>query len=122
MSYDKLIANGHLATVYKSGNYAVKVFDKNISKTDVLNEALNTSRVEETGLNIPKIQEISKENNTWSITMDLIEGKTLATLMNEHPENLEHYLDKMVDLQLLIQSKTSPLLNKLKDKLIKNML
>ena len=37
--------------------------------------------------------------------------------MEEHPENLDAYMEEFVDLQLEMHGKTSPHLNKLKDKL-----
>ena len=45
--------------VYKDGNTVRKVFAPDYSKTDVLYEALNTARVEDTGLDIPKILSVS---------------------------------------------------------------
>ena len=36
--------------IYRDGDKVVKVFDANYPKADVLNEALNQARVEETGL------------------------------------------------------------------------
>ena len=39
--------------VYRDGDRAVKVFDKEFKKSDIFNEVLNQSRVEETGLDIP---------------------------------------------------------------------
>ena len=52
-----------------------------------------------------------------AIHMDLIEGKTLADLMKEDPDNMDKYLNDMVDIQLEIHSKTVPKLSKLKDKI-----
>ena len=46
--------------IYREGDYAVKQFDENYSTSDVLNEALNQARVEETGLPIPKLKEVRK--------------------------------------------------------------
>ena len=43
--------------IYKDGDKVVKVFDETFSKADVLNEALNMARVEETGLRIPQTAE-----------------------------------------------------------------
>ena len=37
--------------------------------------------------------------------------------MAEDPDNLDKYLEQFVDLQIEVQSKTCPLLNKLKDKM-----
>ena len=44
-------------------------------------------------------------------------GLLLEELMKEHPEKLDEYMEQFVDLQLEVHSKTAPLLNKLKDKL-----
>lgn len=104
-------------TVYRDGDTVLKVFSENYAKSDVLNEALNQARVEETGLKIPKILEIMKVENCWAIRTEYIPGKTLQQLMEEHPENKAEYLSMLVDLQMEVHSKESPLLNKLKDKM-----
>lgn len=121
MKLTNLISKGQKASVYRNGDNAIKVFNKETNKTDVLNEALNTTRVEETGLAIPCISEVGIEDGQWSITMNYIEGKTLSQLMKENPEKKEEYINQMVDLQLEIHSKRAPLLNKLKDKLIRQI-
>lgn len=117
MAIDKILAERKDKCIYKDGNYTVKVFDNSYPKADVLNEALNQARVEETGLNIPKINAVSVVDGKWAITLDFIEGKTLQQLMDENPEKIDEYLDKFVDLQLEVQSKRAPMLNKLKDKM-----
>lgn len=117
MKLDKIIAVRNNKTIYRDGNLCMKVFSEGFSKADVLNEALNQSRVEETGLNIPKIREVIVIDGKWAIVTDFIEGKTLAQLMQEHPEKKEEYLNLFVDLQIEVQSKTCPMLNKLKDKM-----
>ena len=53
MNLEKVIAVRTNKMVYRDGDKAIKIFDDNFSKSDVLNEALNQARVEETGLNIP---------------------------------------------------------------------
>ncbi|HCL01062.1 MAG TPA: aminoglycoside phosphotransferase [Lachnoclostridium phytofermentans] len=121
MKLTNLISKGQKASVYRNGDNAIKVFHKETNKTDVLNEALNTTRVEETGLAIPCISEVGIEDGQWSITMNFIEGKTLSQLIKENPEKKEEYINQMVDLQLEIHSKRAPLLNKLKDKLIRQI-
>lgn len=117
MKLDRVIAVRTSKTVYRDGDKAIKVFDEEYSKSDVLNEALNQARVEETGLNIPKISEVTKIDGKWAIVSDYIAGKTLASLMEEHPENLNEYIDLLVDIQMDIQSRKCPLLTKLKDKM-----
>ena len=54
MKLDRIIAVRNNKTVYRDGELCMKVFDENFSKADVLNEALNQARVEETGLKTPK--------------------------------------------------------------------
>lgn len=117
MSFEKVIAVRTGKTIYKDGNKAIKVFDKDYLKSDVLNEALNQARVEETGLLIPKILEVSTLDGKWAITSEFISGKTLADLMKENPEKIDEYLNTFVDLQIKVHSMKAPLLNKLKDKM-----
>ena len=117
MNLDRIIAVRTNKTVYRDGEYCVKVFDDDFSKVDVLNEALNQARVEETGLNVPKIIEVAKIDGKWAIVSEYIQGKTLARLMEENPDKKDEYLEKFVDLQIEVQSKKCPLLTKLRDKM-----
>ena len=86
MNFDRVIAVRTNKTVYRDGDKCLKVFGEDYSKADVLNEALNQARVEETGLNIPKILEVTKVENKWVIVSEFIEGKTLARLIEENPD------------------------------------
>lgn len=117
MNMDRIIAVRSKKTVYRDGDRCLKVFNEDYSKADVLNEALNQARVEETGLSIPKVLEVTVTDGKWTIVSEYIKGKNMVQLMEEHPENREKYLNQFVDLQLLVQSKTCPMLNKLKDKM-----
>ncbi|WP_369298144.1 phosphotransferase family protein [uncultured Neglectibacter sp.] len=117
MKLDKVIAVRTSKTIYRDGQYAIKVFDEEYSKADILNEALNIARVEETGISIPGVEEVTKINGKWAIVTDFVEGKTIAQLMEEHPEKKDEYLERFVDIQLEMHKKTAPRLNKLKDKM-----
>ncbi|MDD5899892.1 MAG: aminoglycoside phosphotransferase family protein [Lachnospiraceae bacterium] len=117
MKLDRVIAVRNNKTVYRDGDKCVKVFNEDYSKADVLNEALNQARIEETGLNIPKISEVTMIDGKWAIISEYINGKTLAQLMQENPEKKEEYLELFVELQLKVHATTCPLLNKLKDKM-----
>lgn len=121
MKLDRIIAVRNNKTVYRDGNLCMKVFDASYSKADILNEALNQARVEETGLAIPKIREVTVIDGKWTIVTDYIKGKTLAQLMQENPDKKDAYLEMFVDLQLQMQSKNCPLLTKLKDKMIRKI-
>lgn len=117
MKLDNVVAKRTNKTIYRDGDKCIKVFDEHYSKADVLNEALNQARIEETDLNIPKILEVTMIDGKWAIVCEFIEGKTLAQLMDENPEKKDEYLELLVDIQLNIHSKTAPLLNRLKDKM-----
>lgn len=117
MKFERVLAVRNTKTVYRDGELAIKVFNEGYSKADILNEALNQARVEETGLNIPKIHEIKKVEGKWAIITDFIPGKTLARLMEENPDKMDEYVELFVNLQLEVHGKTVPLLNKLKDKM-----
>lgn len=117
MKLEKVIAVRTSKTVYKDGDRAIKVFDEDYKKSDILNEALNQARVEETGLPIPKLLEVGVVDGKWAIASEFIKGKTLGRLMEENPDKLDEYLNLFVDIQLQIHSQKAPLLNKLKDKM-----
>ena len=81
MKLDKILAVRKGKIVYRDGAAAIKVFDESYSKSDILNEALNQARIEETGLNIPKILEVGTVDGKWALVLEYIEGKTLSELM-----------------------------------------
>ena len=117
MNLDRVIAVRNNKTIYRDGDRCIKVFGADYSKSDVLNEAVNQARIEETGLNIPKVLEVTMIDGKWAIVSEYIKGKTLAQLMEDDAENKEKYIELLVDIQMNIHSKTAPLLNKLKDKM-----
>lgn len=117
MKPENIIAKRPNKVIFRDGNRCIKLFDAEFSKADILNEALNQARVEETGLNIPKIQEVTVVEGKWAIVTEFIEGKTLAQLMEENPDKLDLYLEQFVDLQLKVHAEVCPMLNSLKDKM-----
>ncbi len=117
MNFEETIVQRDTKTVYKDNGRTIKLFVENYSKSDILNEALNHARIEETGLNVPKLLEVTKIDNRWAIIYEYIEGKTLEQLISEHPEKEEEYMKLFVDIQKEILSKRAPLLNRLKEKL-----
>ena len=117
MNLDRIIAVRNTKTIYRDGDRCIKVFNSEHSKADVLNEALNLARIEETGLNIPKVIEVMTVDNKWAIVYEFIKGKTLSQLMEENPDKKSEYISQLVDIQLEVLSKTCPMLNKLKEKM-----
>jgi len=117
MTFEKVLAERSNKTIYKDGNRVIKLFEEGYSKADILNEALNLARVEQTGLPVQNLLGVTQFDGKWAIVTEFIPGKTLQTLMDEDPAHLDEYLDTFVEIQLLVQSKTMPLLTKLKDKM-----
>ena len=122
MNVGKTIAVTNAKTVYKDGDNRIKCFSSEYSKAHVLNEALNQARLEECGLNIPKILEVTSIDGQWTIVSEFIKGNTLDQLMAENPEKKDEYLELFVNLQLNVHSKTCPQLVNLKDKLTQKIL
>ena len=52
MKFEKVLAERKDKVIYKDGDKCIKVFDESYKKSDILNEALNQARVEETGLKL----------------------------------------------------------------------
>jgi tRNA A-37 threonylcarbamoyl transferase component Bud32 len=114
---DQIIAVRATKKIYRDGDRVIKMFDECYSKADVLNEALNQARVEETGLRLPKLLEVLKIDGKWAIVSEYIKGKTLQQLMDENPEKQDEYLELFINLQMEVHSKEAPLLTLLRDKM-----
>lgn len=117
MDKGNILAVRPTKTVYKDGKKAIKIFKEGYLKSNILNEALNQSRAEEAGVDIPHLLEVTMFDNRWSIISEYKEGKTFEQLMIENPEKTDEYLERFVSLQVSVHSKSSPLLNKLRDKM-----
>lgn len=113
----EIIAERPTKKIYRDGDSILKVFVKDYPKANILNEALNQARVEETDLHIPRIIEVFNIDGQWAIRMEHIEGKTMQQLMDENPDKLEEYLKQFVQLQMDIHKRRAPLLTMLRDKM-----
>jgi len=113
----KIIAERSTKTIYSDGFKCMKVFNEEYSSSNVLNEAFNQAMAQNEGLSVPKIFEVSEKDGRWTIVSEYINGKSLAQLMDENPDNTDSYLDLFVKLQLDIHSKMCPTLKRLSDKL-----
>ena len=117
MNLDRVIAVRTNETVYRDGMQCVKVFGDGFTKADALGEALNQARVEECGLHVPKVLEVSQVDGKWALVTEYIQGKTLERLIAEEQEQKEALLVRMADLQVEMISKTCPLLSRLREEL-----
>ena len=117
MKLDRVIAVRNNKTIYRDGDRCIKIFNSGHSKADVLSEALNQARIEEIGLNVPKVLEVTVIDGKLAIVSEFIKGKTLAQLMEEEPERKSEYIELLVNVQMSVHAKTCTLLNRLKDKM-----
>ncbi|MCR5109632.1 MAG: phosphotransferase [Ruminococcus sp.] len=117
MKLETVIAERINKKIYRDGDKTIKVFDECYSKADVLNEALNHARVEETGLNIPQLYEVTTIGGKWAIVSEFIEADNLSDLIAPDPKKYDEYMEQFVDIQMEIHSKNCPLLSRLKDKM-----
>lgn len=122
MNFDRIIAVRNKKTVYHDKDDCIKLFSENYPKDDILNEALNQARIEMTDINVPKIKSVESFDGKWAIVSEYIKGKTMTELIKEQPEKKDEYLSRMVDIQVDIQSKKSPLLNRQRDKFIRKIM
>ena len=117
MSNMTVIAQRVAKTVYRDGGSVIKLMNETYPASDVLNEALNLSIVRETGFAAPKLLEVRMIEGKWAIVMEYIEGRTLAEMMNENPDDAESCLGRFVDIQLDMHSYAAPRLRHHTDKM-----
>lgn len=104
-------------SIYVSGNDSYKVFNKDYPKSDVFLEAAVTAMVEDLGLCVPTIDEITTVDEQLAYKSKIIPGKTLYQLIEENPEKTDDYLDILVSIQTQIHNHKCPQLPILKEKL-----
>lgn len=122
MKLDRIIAVRNTKTVYRDSNKCIKSFISGYSKADILNEAYNLAMIEGTGLNTPKLIEVTQIDGKWSIVTEYIKGRTLSELINKNSEKKEEYLKLFVELQMSVHEKSCPSLVRQRDILNRNII
>lgn len=113
MELKNVISKRSYKTVYAEDGKIIKLFVKGYPKTNVFNEALNQTRMEDSEINVPKVIEVVEIDGCWAFISEEIKGKTLEQLMIENPDKLDEYLDLFIDTQILMSKQNSFLLNPL---------
>lgn len=113
----KLINQRRNNTIYTDGKDAYKIFNEGYAKDQVFIEAFITSKVETLGLNVPEIKEITSINGKWAFKSPLINGQSLYDMIQTNPENIDNYLDTLIDIQISIHNNKCPGLPVQKQKL-----
>lgn len=104
-------------TVFVDGDRCFKVFESETDKATILSEALNQALVEETGLNIPRLLEVTTVGGKWTIVSQFIQGNTMSELFDQYPEKEDELMDRFIEIQMDVQSRRCPLLTKHRDKM-----
>lgn len=103
MSKEIIVERG-TKTVYREGSKIIKQFKAGYPKSAVIKEAFNHALAEESGLNVPALLEVKNTGEGWALVIEAVEGKTMAQLMAEQPENLEALMEQFVEIQSDIPS------------------
>ena len=111
------VSRSKFADVYVENGRVVKLFKEHVSKTRVLNEALNHSIIEEANINAPVLHEVSVIDGRWALIMEYIEGQTYNDLIFLNPEQKEELMAEFVDIQIEIHCTKVEGLGKLYEKL-----
>lgn len=112
-----VIAVRNRKTIYRDGDRCIKLFCENYSKADILNEACNQARIEETDIHVPKVLEVAMIDGKWAIISEYIHGRNFADIMAEHANERDKYLEQFVDIQHDILNHRCAGLNELKHKM-----
>ena len=101
--FGNLVYESKTYNIYRNGKNAYKIFNSSVKKSHVLQEAINQTLAEETSISVPKIYQVSpNQNDEWMISYEFVEGLSLNTLIDKHPEKQDMYIDYMIKLQTKI--------------------
>ncbi|MDR2646838.1 MAG: aminoglycoside phosphotransferase family protein [Oscillospiraceae bacterium] len=101
----QLIAQRLNKALYRRGEETIKLFDDCIAAPDVLSEALNQARAQQTGLPVPRLHEVTKCGGKWAIISDFIEGENMWTLM-QAARPADALMERFVELQMRVHGTT----------------
>lgn len=105
-----VIAQRRNKTIYREGDKCIKLFGEGYKKSGIFSEALNLSYAEETGLNVPKVLDITKIDGKWAIVSEFIEGTSLEELMAQSPERMDEYMELFTELHIEVTKKRCPMM------------
>lgn len=107
----KVLQKNANKTIYRDGDKVIKVYSDTYSITQVLNEALNQSKIAEAGICAPRVYEVKQFDGKFGIVMDYIEGDNLAVLIKNDKSNIDKYIDIFVSTHYKLMSNKSLNLN-----------
>ncbi|MBE6592315.1 MAG: aminoglycoside phosphotransferase [Ruminococcaceae bacterium] len=122
MNLDRVIAVRNNKTIFRDGDRCIKVFNPGHSKSEIFSEALNQARMEELGINVPKLLEVTTIDGKWGIVSEYVKGKTLAMLMEERPQDVCGHLELLAELQKGLHKRECVVLGDLKERMKRDIL
>lgn len=115
MKLEKIIAVRTAKTIFRDGDKCIKLFGEDYSKAKILSDASIHARIEESGLDIPKILEVTKAEGKWALVYEYVAGKTFDRLMDDGQERSGQLLERFVEAQLEINAVKGKGLPKLRE-------
>lgn len=101
----KLINERRNNNIFTDEKNAYKIFNEGYSKDKVFMEAFISSKIETLNLEIPVIEEITSIDGKWAFKFQNIYGQSMYEMMQKYPDNIEHYLEQLVDIQTDIHTR-----------------
>jgi aminoglycoside phosphotransferase (APT) family kinase protein len=121
MKEAQVLAKREHKTICREGDRVYKIFDDTFLKSDILKEGLNHAFIEDTGIRVPKLLEVTVIDGKWALVYEYIEGRNFADYMAAEPDKKAELLDRFVDIQLDLHSHECPGLTQMKDKMQKKI-
>ena len=98
------LGKGRTATVYKlDDKRVIKLFNKNISLDSIKKEAAIYKALNNIEL-APRFHSIERYNNKTGIVMEMVHGKSMLSLIEEHPLRVKDYAKVMAQIHYKLHS------------------
>ncbi|TSB46620.1 aminoglycoside phosphotransferase family protein [Alkalicoccobacillus porphyridii] len=121
MELGTFIAKGNTADIYSSGQHVIKLFHEGLSESYTFYEANKQRSAYLEGLPVPEIIDIKVINGKQAIIMEHIDGTTLGDLYINNSHDAKRYLELSIDVQLAIHKVTINSIEKMSEKLIRQI-
>ena len=104
---EKIIYQSKRKIVFRENDMLIKTYNDSYATSHVLIEALNQSKVSETGINAPLVYAFKKYNDRYGIFIDYIEGDNLKAFLAKKKNDVEKWTDLFAKTyHEMIQNKT----------------
>lgn len=102
MNLGEPVASGNTANIYLYENKIIKIFKDHLPNTEAEYEASKQRVAYGSGLRVPNIIDVTNVNGKLAIIMEYVKGNTLGELVIKDMNQVEHFLQMSVDIQIEI--------------------